>query len=162
MFSQTTTDAANPAVRIGLRKVMQPIILYHELPFLVFLLVKTCTAKICNSIIIDHRIRRIGRPFFWAAKLRPAASPLTSGSGPPGAAAGEPSTATVQMKSPGRDLRPGLLYPRSRAWVNTLCPAPVPTACGRRFSTCRRRRNLREDRLRRGHPSEPSPSRAAR
>ncbi|MCK7528863.1 MAG: hypothetical protein MZV64_70560 [Ignavibacteriales bacterium] len=32
-----------------------------------------------------------------------------------------------RMKSPGRDRRPGLLYPQSRAWVNTPCPALVPT-----------------------------------
>jgi len=79
MFSQTTTDAANPAVRIGLRKVMQPVILYHELPFLVFLLLKAGTSKIRDFIIIDHRIRRIERPFFLAAKLCPAASPKSCG-----------------------------------------------------------------------------------
>jgi hypothetical protein len=78
MFSQTTADAANPAVRIGLRKVMQPVILCHELLVLSFFNVGQKQAQLKYAIPSLSIIGSAGH-FILPAKPCPAASPKSCG-----------------------------------------------------------------------------------
>ena len=81
MFSQTTADTANPAVRIGLRKVMQPVILCHELLVLSFFNVGQKQAQLKYAIPSLSVIGSAGSDghFILPAKPCPVASPKSCG-----------------------------------------------------------------------------------